>query len=148
MIYTFILVGEGHVTVQGRAVVGVCICIDVVRDGKKLGSYDLDKSGYYLRVGLEALGLDGDAIVHGVGGPGNAEEGSEEGLLGQLTAEQVTAFWERLSPVTVEQFMTGLRTTETVNGDDEEYHMLYLADLKEAYRAAVRADAGMTMSWY
>ncbi|MEV4116374.1 DUF1877 family protein [Nonomuraea sp. NPDC049695] len=132
-----------------EATVGVCIYIDVVKDGKKLGSYDLDESAHYLRVGLEALGLDGDEIVHGVGGPDGVDaEGSEEGFLGRLTPEQVRAFWERLSPVTVEQFMTGLRTTENVNGDDEEYFTLYFADLKETYSAAVRADAGMTMSWY
>ncbi|GAA3226760.1 DUF1877 family protein [Nonomuraea helvata] len=128
---------------------GVCINIDIVRDGKKLGSYDLDDSAHYLRVGLEALGLDGDEIVHGVGGPDGVDaEESEEGLVGRLAPEQVRAFWERLSPVTVGQFMTGLRTTENVNGDDEEYFTLYFADLKEAYSAAVRADAGMAMSWY
>lgn len=128
---------------------GVCIYINVVRDGKKLGNYDLDGSAYYLSVGLEALGLDGDEIVHGVGGPDGVDaEGLEEGFVGQLTPEQVRAFWARLSPVTVEQFMTGLRTTKKVNGDDEEYFTLYFADLKEAYSAAVHADAGMTMSWY
>ncbi|MEU7834764.1 MULTISPECIES: DUF1877 family protein [unclassified Nonomuraea] len=128
---------------------GVCIYIDVVRDGKKLGSYDLDNSAHYLRVGLEALGLDGDEIVHGVGGPDGVDaEGSEEGFVGRLAPEQVRAFWERLSPVTAEQFMTALRTSENVNGDDEEYFTLYFADLKETYSAAVHADAGMTMSWY
>jgi hypothetical protein len=132
-----------------EATVGVCVYIDVVRDGKKLGSYDLDTSAHYLRVGLQALGLDGDEIVHGEGGPDGADaEESEEGFVGRLTSEQVKAFWERLSPVTVEQFMTGLRTTENVKVDDEEYFALYFADLKKAYSAAVRADAGMTMSWY
>ncbi|WP_433510167.1 DUF1877 family protein [Nonomuraea sp. CA-143628] len=128
---------------------GVCIYIDVVRDGKKLGSCDLDTSAYSLSVGLQALGLDGDEIVHGVGGSDGVDaEGAEDGFVGRLTPEQVRAFWERLSPVTVEQFMTGLRTTENVNGDDEEYFTLYFADLKEIYSAAVHADAGMTMSWY
>ncbi|HEX4813837.1 MAG TPA: DUF1877 family protein [Nonomuraea sp.] len=143
------LAAETQVTVSEGGDVGVCIYIDVVRDGKKLGSYDLDKSAYHLRMGLEALGLDGDKIVHGVGGPdGDDAEGAEDGLVGRLTSEQVRALWERLSPVTAEQFMTGLRTTENVNDDDEEYYTLYFADLKESYNAAVRAGAGMTMSWY
>jgi len=129
--------------------VGVCVHIDVVKDGKTLGSYDLDKSAHDIRVGLAALGLDGDEIVHGEGGPDGADaEELEEGFVGQLTSEQVKAFWECLSPVTVEQFMTGLRTTENVKVDDEEYFALYFANLKKAYSAAVRADAGMAMSWY
>ncbi|MDT0493110.1 DUF1877 family protein [Streptomyces griseus] len=128
---------------------GVCTYTNVVRDQETLGSYDFDGSAHYLHVGLEALGLDGDEIVHGVGGPDGVDaEEAEEGFLGRLTPEQVRAFWERLSPVTVEQFLTGLRTTENVNGDDEEYCALYFADLKEMYGTAVRADAGMTMSWY
>jgi len=129
--------------------VGVCVYIDIVRDDKKLGTHDLDGSAHHLRVGLEALGLDGDEIVHGVGGPDGVDaDESEEGFVGRLTPEQVRAFWERLSPVTVEQFMTGLRTTEKVNGDDEGYFTLYFVELKEAYSAAARAGAGMTMSWY
>lgn len=143
------LTTEGRVTGTREATVGVCVYIDVVRDDEKLGSYDLDGSAYSLGAGLEALGLDGDEIVHGVGGPDGVDaEELEEGFVGQLTPEQVRAFWERLSPVTVEQFMTGLRTTEKVNGDDEEYFTRYFAALKETYSAAVRADAGMTMSWY
>lgn len=99
---------------------------------KGLGPFDLDKAGFELWQGLDALGLPGLRLIHGDDG--------------EISAADVKTFAPRLAKLTFAQFWKAFRTTDVgrdADADVKAFLAEYFPVLQSAYAAAAKAKCGL-----
>jgi hypothetical protein len=128
---------------------GIVTSYQMRKGSKKIGEeFDIDKSAFELSTGLEAMGLDGYAIVLGISEEDDVGASDDDGIFERnIDAKQVMKHWKSIEKITFGVFLAALKKTEFGNVK-EEYLEQNFSVLKEVYKEAASKDAGLHIEAY